>query len=69
MTKGYWIVSVDISNPESYKHYMPVAEMKVKQLPKGEPFFGASRAFRLWVKRRRLHRLSGDRADNRSAAN
>jgi uncharacterized protein (DUF1330 family) len=22
MTKGYWIVSVDISNPESYKHYI-----------------------------------------------
>ena len=22
MTKGYWIVSLDISNPESYKHYI-----------------------------------------------
>ena len=22
MSKGYWIVSVDISNPESYKHYI-----------------------------------------------
>ena len=22
MPKGYWIVSVDISNPESYKHYI-----------------------------------------------
>jgi uncharacterized protein (DUF1330 family) len=22
MTKGFWIVSVDISNPESYKHYI-----------------------------------------------
>jgi uncharacterized protein (DUF1330 family) len=22
MPKGYWIVSVDISNPDSYKHYI-----------------------------------------------
>jgi len=30
MAKGYWIVSVDVSNPESYKMY--IAE-KLQRLP------------------------------------
>ena len=42
MPKGYWIVSVDISNPESYKHYIAETVMRSANMALGFSYAEAS---------------------------
>ena len=47
MAKGYWIVSVDISNPESHKMYVAETRSAFRKYGHGLSFVAASQ---MWLK-------------------
>ena len=52
MVKGYWIVSVDISNPESHKMYVAETRSAFASMGNGLSFVAASQR---WLKARDDH--------------
>lgn len=52
MAKGYWIVSVDISNPESHKMYVAETRSAFRKYGHGLSFVAASQR---WLKAKDDH--------------
>ncbi len=53
MVKGYWIVSVDISNPESHKTLLKPEALSAST----EPALSFAAASRRWLKEKDDHEL------------